>query len=185
MFFPPFLLVEFKALDMDHSSFFHLTRVWLLLHVTRFLAFTTWSSHSPGIPLWQPRSHLGLGPRNMKQSLNPFTRYVYITFSFPLQHSYSRLSYMNLFFSFLYICKWILMVRFRLSLHTFLETSMFLLYLRTHMIFLHGIGRLMSTLLEFDFAHIFLAFDWAILLFHSNDLKVLKEVKSYLENNGF
>jgi hypothetical protein len=43
----------------------------------------------------------------------------------------------------------------------------------------------MSTLLEFDFAHIFLAFDWAILLFHSNDLKVLKEVKSYLEKNGF
>jgi hypothetical protein len=36
-----------------------------------------------------------------------------------------------------------------------------------------------------DFAHIFLAFDGAILLFHPNDLKVLKEVKSYLESYGF
>jgi hypothetical protein len=37
----------------------------------------------------------------------------------------------------------------------------------------------------FDFAHMLLAFDGAILLFHPNDLKVLKEVKSYLENCGF
>jgi hypothetical protein len=43
----------------------------------------------------------------------------------------------------------------------------------------------MSTLLEFDFTCIFLAYDWAILLFHSDDLKVLKEVKSYLESYGF
>jgi hypothetical protein len=31
----------------------------------------------------------------------------------------------------------------------------------------------------------FLAFDGAILLFHLDDLRVLKEVKSYLENYGF
>jgi hypothetical protein len=34
----------------------------------------------------------------------------------------------------------------------------------------------------FDFARMFLASDGAILLFHSNDLKVLKEVKSYLKS---
>jgi hypothetical protein len=37
----------------------------------------------------------------------------------------------------------------------------------------------------FDFAHMFLAFDGVVLLFHRNDLKVLKEVKSYLKNYGF
>jgi hypothetical protein len=37
----------------------------------------------------------------------------------------------------------------------------------------------------FDFAHIFLAFDGAVLLFHPDDLRVLKEAKSYLENYGF
>jgi len=30
-----------------------------------------------------------------------------------------------------------------------------------------------------------MAFDGAILLFHSNDFKILKEVKSCLENYGF
>jgi hypothetical protein len=37
----------------------------------------------------------------------------------------------------------------------------------------------------FDFAHIFLAFDGVVLLFHLDDLKVLKEVKSYLESYDF
>jgi hypothetical protein len=37
----------------------------------------------------------------------------------------------------------------------------------------------------FDFSHIFLAFDGVILLFLQDDLRVLKEVKSYLENYGF
>jgi hypothetical protein len=37
----------------------------------------------------------------------------------------------------------------------------------------------------FDFAQIFLAFDGVVLLFHLDDLRVLKEVKSYLENYGF
>ncbi len=37
----------------------------------------------------------------------------------------------------------------------------------------------------FDFAHMFLTSDCAILLFQSNDFKVLKEVKSYLESYGF
>jgi hypothetical protein len=37
----------------------------------------------------------------------------------------------------------------------------------------------------FDFAHMFFASDGAVLLFHPNDLKVLKEVKSYLESYGF
>jgi hypothetical protein len=37
----------------------------------------------------------------------------------------------------------------------------------------------------FDFAQRFLAFDGVVLLFHSEDLKVLKEVKSYLGNYGF
>jgi len=31
----------------------------------------------------------------------------------------------------------------------------------------------------------FLASNEAILLFHPNDLKILKEIKSYLENYGF
>ncbi len=44
------------------------------------LASTTWSSHSLGIPLWQPIYHLGLGPWSMKQFLSPFTRCVYFTF---------------------------------------------------------------------------------------------------------
>jgi hypothetical protein len=37
----------------------------------------------------------------------------------------------------------------------------------------------------FDFAQMFLAFNGAVLLFHLNDLKILKEVKSYLESYGF
>ncbi len=37
----------------------------------------------------------------------------------------------------------------------------------------------------FDFAHIFLASNGAVLLFHPGDLKVLKEVKSYLKSYGF
>jgi hypothetical protein len=37
----------------------------------------------------------------------------------------------------------------------------------------------------FDFAQMFLASNGAILLFHPDDLKVLKEIKSYLENYGF
>jgi hypothetical protein len=37
----------------------------------------------------------------------------------------------------------------------------------------------------FDFAQIFLAFYGVVLLFHPNDLKVLKDVKSYLESYGF
>ncbi len=86
---------------------------------------------------------------------------------------------------FFFMCKWLLVVRFSLSLHTFLETSVFLLYPRTHMIFLCGVGKLISTLLIFDFAQMFLASNGAILLFHPNDLKVLKEIKFYLKSNGF
>ncbi len=54
------------------------------------------------------------------------------------------------------------------------------------MIFLRGTGRLLMSAFFgiFDFAHIFLAFDGAVLLFHSDDLRVLKEVKSYLESYG-
>jgi len=37
----------------------------------------------------------------------------------------------------------------------------------------------------FNITQIFLASDGAILLIHSNDLKVLKEIKSYLESYGF
>ncbi len=37
----------------------------------------------------------------------------------------------------------------------------------------------------FDFAQIFLTFDGVVLLFHHDDLKVLKEVKSYLKSYGF
>jgi hypothetical protein len=37
----------------------------------------------------------------------------------------------------------------------------------------------------FYFAHIFLVFDGVVLLFHPDDLKVLKEVKSYLKSYGF
>jgi hypothetical protein len=37
----------------------------------------------------------------------------------------------------------------------------------------------------FDFTKKFLAFNGDVLLFHLDDLKVLKEVKSYLENYGF
>jgi hypothetical protein len=37
----------------------------------------------------------------------------------------------------------------------------------------------------FDFAHMFLASNGVVLLFHPDDLKVLKEVKSYLESYGF
>jgi hypothetical protein len=36
----------------------------------------------------------------------------------------------------------------------------------------------------FDFLHIFLAFDGVVLLFHLDDLRILKEVKSYLESHG-
>jgi hypothetical protein len=38
---------------------------------------------------------------------------------------------------------------------------------------------------SFDFAHIFLASNGAVLLFHPNDLRVLKEVKSYIKSYGF
>jgi hypothetical protein len=37
----------------------------------------------------------------------------------------------------------------------------------------------------FDFAHMFLASNGVVLLFHPCDLKVLKEVKSYLKSYGF
>jgi hypothetical protein len=37
----------------------------------------------------------------------------------------------------------------------------------------------------FNITQISLAFDGAILLIHSNDFKVLKEIKSYLESYGF
>jgi hypothetical protein len=37
----------------------------------------------------------------------------------------------------------------------------------------------------FDFAHIFFVFDGVVLLFHLDNLKVLKEVNSYLESYGF
>jgi hypothetical protein len=37
----------------------------------------------------------------------------------------------------------------------------------------------------FDFSHIFLTFDGVVLLFHLDDLKVLKEVKFYLKNYDF
>jgi hypothetical protein len=37
----------------------------------------------------------------------------------------------------------------------------------------------------FDFTHIFLAFNGVVFLFHPNDLKVLKEVKSYIKSYGF
>jgi hypothetical protein len=37
----------------------------------------------------------------------------------------------------------------------------------------------------FDFAQIFLAYDGAILLFHFDEFKVLKEVKFYLERYDF
>ncbi len=37
----------------------------------------------------------------------------------------------------------------------------------------------------FDFAHIFLAFDGVVLLFHLDDLRLLKEVKSYPKSYGF
>jgi hypothetical protein len=37
----------------------------------------------------------------------------------------------------------------------------------------------------FDFAQMFLAFNGAVLLFLLDDLKILKEVKSYLESYGF
>jgi hypothetical protein len=37
----------------------------------------------------------------------------------------------------------------------------------------------------FDFAQILLGFDGAVLLFHPDDLIILKEVKSYLESYGF
>jgi hypothetical protein len=44
--------------------------------------------------------------------------------------------------SFFILCKWVLVARFNLSLLTFLETSLFLSYPRTQMIFLCEIGRL-------------------------------------------
>jgi hypothetical protein len=54
------------------------------------------------------------------------------------------------------------------------------------MIFLHGIRRLMNTLLDFFyFVQIFLAFDGVVLLFHLDGLRVLKEFKSYLKRYGF
>jgi hypothetical protein len=37
----------------------------------------------------------------------------------------------------------------------------------------------------FDFAEMFLTFDGAIFLFHRNDLRFFKEVKSYLKSYGF
>jgi hypothetical protein len=37
----------------------------------------------------------------------------------------------------------------------------------------------------FDFAKMFLAFDGVVLLFHQDNLKILKEVKSYLKSYGF
>jgi hypothetical protein len=37
----------------------------------------------------------------------------------------------------------------------------------------------------FDFAQIFLASDGVVLLFHPDDFKILKEVKSYSESYGF
>ncbi len=37
----------------------------------------------------------------------------------------------------------------------------------------------------FDFVEKFLAFNGVMLLCHSNDLKVLREVRSYLESYGF
>jgi len=37
----------------------------------------------------------------------------------------------------------------------------------------------------FDFTHIFLASNGVVLLFHPDDLKVLKDVKSYLKSYGF
>jgi hypothetical protein len=37
----------------------------------------------------------------------------------------------------------------------------------------------------FDFAKKFSTFDGVVLLFHLDDLMVLEEVKSYLENYGF
>jgi len=92
MFFPPLLLVEFGTLDMDHSNFLLPTQVRLLLFQTKLLASTTWSPHSLDIPLWQLRSHPRPSPRSMRQSLSPFRRYAYITFSFPLQHNYNRFS---------------------------------------------------------------------------------------------
>jgi hypothetical protein len=92
LFFPPLFLVDSRARKRDLSNFFHPTQVRLLLPPTRLLASTTWSSHSPTIPLWQPRSHLGLGLGSMKQFLSSFTKNAYITFSFPLQRSYNGFS---------------------------------------------------------------------------------------------
>jgi hypothetical protein len=37
----------------------------------------------------------------------------------------------------------------------------------------------------FDFVHMFLASNGVVLLFHPYDLRVLKEVKSYLKSYGF
>jgi hypothetical protein len=37
----------------------------------------------------------------------------------------------------------------------------------------------------FDFTNKFSTFDGAVLLFHQDDFKILKEVKSYLESYGF
>ncbi len=65
------------------------------------------------------------------------------------------------------------------------RTSLFLSCIKTYMIFLRGTRSLMSTLLEFFILPICLASYGAILFFHSNDLRVLKEVKSYLESYGF
>jgi len=54
------------------------------------------------------------------------------------------------------------------------------------MIFLCGIGRLNEYIARvFDFVQMFLAYNGVVLLFHLDDLKVLKEVKYYLESYGF
>ncbi len=72
----------------------------------------------------------------------------------------------------------------QLSLQMFQQTSLFFLYPRNQMIFMWNsfvdeyIGGV------FYFAHIFLASHGVVLLFHPNDFKVLKEVKSYLESYG-
>jgi hypothetical protein len=80
--FPTLPLDGVWALDMDHSSFFHLAQFQLLLPLAGLLPFTTWSSHSLGIPLWQQRFHPKPGPWSMKQSLSQFTCLHYIFFPF-------------------------------------------------------------------------------------------------------
>jgi len=69
--------------------------------------------------------------------------------------------------------------RFNLSFLTFPKTSLFHSYQGTLIIFLLGIERLMNI---YDFVEKFLAFHGDVLLFHMNDLRVLKEVRSYMKN---